>query len=162
MAAMRGLARWLCVLAVVVLAGCGVARAAVPIVNPVDPSAMDPCNQAPLAFNGTTTLAALGLADQMGRGPDTTRPGHVWITADPIVPEGWGGPPGAPPPEPMRFVCVEWEDGSGMAGSIDLDWQLPAGVAVEEPDEGLPLGTIGMLGLLLAGVVISVLAFRRP
>ena len=161
MTRMRGLARWLCVLAVVVLAGCGIARAAVPIVNPIDPSAVDPCNQAPLAFNGTTTLAALGLAQQMGNGPEANRPGHIWITADPFVPEGWGGP-GAPPPEPMRFVCVEWDDGSGMSGSIDLDWQLPSGVAVEEPDDELPLGMIGMLGLLVAGVVISFLAFRRP
>ena len=62
----------------------------------------------------------------------------------------------------MRFVCVEWDDGSGMSGSIDLDWQLPSGVAVEEPDDELPLGMIGMLGLLVAGVVISFLAFRRP
>lgn len=160
---MRGFARLLGLLALpVALAGCGTARGAVPIVNPVDASAMEPCNQAPLAFNGTSSLAALGLADQLGGGPDANKPGHVWITADPIVPEGWGAPPGAPPPEATRFVCVEWSDGSGMAGSIGPEWQLPADLAVAAEDLGAPLRAIGVLGLVLVGVVISVIAFRRP
>lgn len=163
MAPMRGIARVLGVVAVVLLAGSGTAHAAVPIVNPIDPNAMDPCNQAPLAFNGTTTVAALGLADQFGGGPDVNKPGHIWITADPFVPEGWSAP-GEPPPPPMRFVCVEFDDGSGMAGSIDPNWQMPSLLSggEAEPDEGPPLATIGMVGLLLAGVVISILAFRRP
>ena len=80
-----------------------------------------------------------------------------------IVPEGWAAPGEAPPP-PMRFVCVEFDDGSGMAGSIDPNWQMPSLLSggEAEPDEGPPLATIGMVGLLLAGVVISILAFRRP
>lgn len=159
---MRGLARLLCVPAVLItLAGCGTALGAVPIVNPIDASAMEPCNQAPLAFNGTTTLAALGLADQVG-GPDANKPGHIWVTADPIVPEGWGAPPGAPPAPPMRFVCVEWQDGSGMSGSIDLAWQPPSGLATADADGGAPLRAVGVLGLVLVGIVISVIAFRRP
>lgn len=159
---MRGFARLLGVVSVLTaLAACGTARAAVPVVNPVDPNAMPPCNEAPLAFSGTTTLAALGL-EQFAGGPERNRPGQVWVTADAIVPSDWGAGPGAAPPEPMRFVCVEWNDGSGMAGSIDLEWRLPAGVATVKPDEGPPLGTLGMLGLLVAGIVISVLAFRRP
>jgi hypothetical protein len=163
MTRMRALARVLGIMAAVIaLAACGTARGAVPIVNPIDASAMPPCNEAPLAFNGTTSLAALGLTDQVGGGPEANKPGHVWITADPIVPEGWGVGKGAPPPEPMRFVCVEWEDGSGMAGNIALDWQPPSGVVVAEADAGPPLGTIGVLGLVVVGIVISVIAFRRP
>ena len=164
MAPMRGLARGLSVMATLIaLAGCGTARGAVPIVNPIDSSAMPPCNEAPLAFNGTTSLAALGLSDQVGGGPEASKPGQVWITADPIVPSDWGvGPGGQPPPPPMRFVCVEWNDGSGMSGSIDMGWQLPTGFATDQPDDGPPLGTLGLLGMLVAGIVISVLAFRRP
>jgi hypothetical protein len=162
MACMRGFARLLSVLALLTaLAGTGTARAALPVVGPVDPNAMPPCNEASLAFNGTTTLAALGLR-QFASEPDASRPGQIWITADAIVPSDWGVGPGEAPPEPMRFVCVEWNDGSGMAGSIDLSWHLPADFATVDPEEGLPLGTLGMLGLLVAGIVISVLAFRRP
>ena len=160
---MRGFARLLSVAAVLTaLAACGTARGAVPVVNPVDQNAMPPCNEAPLAFNGTTTLAALGLTDQVGGGPEANKPGHVWVTADPIVPEGWGVGKGAPPPEPMRFVCVEWDDGSGMAGNVALDWQLPSSLAAANDDGGAPLRAIGVLGVVLVGIVISVIAFRRP
>ena len=159
---MLGLARLLGVVTVLTaLAACSTARGAVPVVNPVDPNAMPPCNEAPLAFSGTATLAALGLGEFAGE-PDRSRPGQVWITADAFVPSDWGVGPGGPPPEPMRFVCVEWNDGSGMSGSIDLAWQPPAGFATGQPDEGPPLATLGLLGMLVAGIVISVLAFRRP
>lgn len=159
---MRGTARLLCVVAcLAALAGCGVARAAVPIINPIDPNAMEPCNQAPLAFTGTTTLAALGL-HQFAGGAEVARPGQIWITADAIVPADWrAGPPGAPPPEPARFACVEWDDGSGMAGSLDPAWQLPSGLASSSSEGESPLPMVGVLGLVLACVVISMLAFRR-
>lgn len=144
---------------IVGLAGCGVAQ----------PANLSPefteCGQTTnFAFVGETSLSAIGLGDA---GPDSSRVGMVWVTAD-AIPMGGAPMPlgGGPEPEPMRMVCVEWADGSGMSMSIDAGWQPPfAGMdpAASASGPELPMGLIGLLVALAVLVVVSVVAFReRP
>jgi hypothetical protein len=143
----------------VALAGCGVAQ----------PANLSPefteCGQTTnFAFVGETSLSAIGLGDA---GPESSRVGMVWVTADAIP---MGGPPmplgGGPEPEPMRMVCVEWPDQSGMSMSIDPGWEPPfAGMdpAASASGQDLPVGLIGLLVALAVLVGVSVVAFReRP
>ena len=124
------------------------------------------CQTAELAFAGESTLAAVGLADFAG-GPDANKVGMIWITAGPVaidqpmpIGEGKGGP--APS---ARWVCVQWPDGSGMAGNIPDDWVPPASLTgAVTSDEGVTAPPIGLLALVIGAAVligVSVLAFRR-
>ena len=125
------------------------------------------CQTAELAFAGESTLAAVGLADFAG-GPDANRVGMIWITAGPVaidqpmpIGEGKGGPAPA-----GRWVCVQWPDGSGMAGNIPDDWSPPASLAGGDAtaDEGVTAPPIGVLALVIGAAIligVSVLAFRR-
>jgi len=140
----------------VVIGGCG------SIGSEVAPAPMPECAADEFAFVGETTLGALGL-DQFG-GPDAGRVGKIWVTAGPVeVDFGGPAPAGFEPPPLTRMVCVEWPDGSGMAGGIDDGWQPPVGTggpAQADPSEA-PWSVIalGVGAVVLIGV--SIVAFRR-
>ncbi|MEO5985558.1 MAG: hypothetical protein ABIW50_00745 [Candidatus Limnocylindria bacterium] len=113
-------------------------------------------------FAGETTLASLGLREFAG-GQESIRTGMIWVTAGPVSmgepPMGAGGVPGAAPLS--RMVCVQWPDGSGMAGSIPDDWRPPVGLV---PSTLAADGFPPLLGLaLVVGVVLAVsfVAFRQ-
>lgn len=149
----------LVVLGVVVgTAGCGVAPS-----SNLSPEFTE-CNQTTnFAFVGQTSLDAIGLG---GAGPDSSRVGMVWVTADPIPMPGGPMPIGGPAPQPARMVCVEWPDQGGMSMSIDADWEPPiASMDASGAASGqeLPVGLIGLLVALAVLVGVSVIAFReRP
>lgn len=146
------------------LSGCSVS----PVVDGAIPAAEVPpapfpeCMAAEYAYVGRTTPLAIGLRDAQGAafGPDASRVGMIWITADPVEPEPM---PGVVQPEPTRWMCMQFADGSGLATGVDPDWR-PPGVAAEEDGDGAPsvppiepvviaLVTLGVIG-------VSVLAFR--
>jgi hypothetical protein len=127
------------------------------------------CQTGDYAFAGESTLAALGLAEFAG-GPDASRVGMIWVTAGPAaidvaqpVPAGGGKAPVEQ--RPSRMVCVQWPDGSGMAGPVPDDWVPPANAAgAGTPDEstaGLPLGTLALVVGAVVLIGVSVVAFRR-
>lgn len=146
--------RWLTALALTVVgSACTSIDSAVPVPMPE-------CAAAEFAFVGETTLGALGL-DQFG-GPDSGRVGTIWVTAGPVQVDFGAPAPGFNPAPPSRMVCVQWPDGSAMAGSIDEAWQPPAGrvgAARADPSE-VPWSVIalGMGAAVLIGV--SIVAFR--
>lgn len=119
-----------------------------------DRAALPPCNEATtLIWSGRTSLAALDLGDMTGPG-EANRPGQVWVTA-PFAPRDMG--PG--PMHPEAWLCVEWDDGSGMATTVPPDWQPPTGLTLT--GGGSPLPVVAALGLVALCVVVSFLAFRR-
>ena len=126
------------------------------------PVPMPECAADEFAFVGETTLGAIGL-DQFG-GPDAGRVGKIWVTAGPVeVDVGGPAPAGFEPPPPTRMVCVEWPDGSAMAGGIDDGWQPPVGAggpAQAEPSE-VPWSVIGLGVGALVLIGVSIVAFRR-
>lgn len=122
------------------------------------------CQTGEYAFAGESTLAAIGLGDFAG-GPDANKVGMIWVTAGPVAMGGPPGGPGLPPDMPVgRMVCVQWPDGSGMAGTIPDDWVPPA-VALGSGPSGASGGPPVALLALVAGAVVvvgvSVVAFRR-
>ena len=157
-------------LAVVALliAGCtqvlpvGGRAIAEPAVAPGEPMMFPECQTAELAFAGESTLAAIGLRDFAG--PDANKVGMIWVTAGPVAMPGPAGP-GMPAPVPEgRMVCVQWPDGSGMAGTIPDNWVPPAGdgvVGSSEASEGPPIGVLVLVGGAAILIGASVLAFRR-
>lgn len=158
-------------LAVVLLliAGCSLVLpqsgqvVAQPGVAPGEPMMFPECQAAELAFAGESTLAAIGLGEFAG-GPDANKVGMIWVTAGPVAMPGPGGP-GMPAPVPEgRMVCVQWQDGSGMAGTIPDDWVPPVGDAVvgsSEATEDPPIGVLVLVGGAAILIGASVLAFRR-
>ena len=124
------------------------------------------CQTTELAFAGESTLAAIGLGEFAG-GPDANKVGMIWVTAGPAsvdmpMPVGGGKDPAI---AAQRMVCVQWPDGSGMAGSIPDDWVPPARLTgATTSDEAVTAPPIGMLALVIGAVVligVSVVAFRR-
>ena len=156
-------------------AGCALSGTAVaepigaPVPGVVDggPLPFPECQTGDYAFQGESTLSAIGLGE-MGGGPDANRVGMIWVTA---------GPASFDMPQPMpavdeggeildaRMVCVQWPDGSGMAGNIPNDWVLPASAAgTAAPVEGgggPPVGVLVLIGGAAVLIGVSVLAFRR-
>jgi hypothetical protein len=136
----------------------------------VDPAApgLQPfpeCQTDEYAFVGESSLAALGLADDLGGGPDASRVGMIWVTANPVtqpqpVPVG-GGKLGDQPAQ--RWVCVQWPDGSGMGGSVPDEWVPPesAVTAVATEAQEIPLGTLAVLVGAVVLIGFSFVAFRR-
>jgi hypothetical protein len=162
---MRGIARWSFVTVSVVasgLAGCQMAGA--PMVDPA--VAGMGCEQAEtFAFSGETSLAAIGLGENFGMGPDSSRIGMIWVTAEAVNMNGPGPAPPGMAPQIDRMVCVQWPDGSGMSGPVPPDWEPPNVFdAAAAPDEGPPLTLIGLVVAALVIVGVSFLAFseRRP
>lgn len=154
---------------VALLAGCSVVLpqsrpvVAQPGVAPGEQMMFPECQTAELAFAGESTLAALGLGEFAG-GPDANKVGMIWVTAGPVAMPGPGGP-GMPAPVPEgRMVCVQWPDGSGMAGTISDEWVPPPAAAVDGSSEatgGPPIGVLVLVGGAAVLIGASVLAFRR-
>ena len=120
------------------------------------------CDTAEYAFSGVSTLAALGM-DEFAGGPDASRPGMIWVTANPVDQTGMF-PPGEAPP-PSRMVCVQWADGSGMSGPVPVGWEPPEGPGVtiagtDTDGAGLPLAVIALLAGAVLLIGVSVLAVR--
>jgi hypothetical protein len=159
---MRGKAPWSFVAAAVVVggvAGCQIGGA--PLVDPA--VAGMGCEQAEtFAFSGETSLAAIGLGDDFGMGPDSGRIGMIWVTAEAVNMNGPGPAPPGIAPQMDRMVCVQWPDGSGMAGPVPPDWEPPnAFDAATVTDEGPPLTLIGLVAAAVVIVGVSFLAFRE-
>ena len=137
-----------------VVGGAGVA--------PGEPVPFPECQTAELAFSGESTLAAIGLGDFAG-GPEANKVGMIWVTAGPVAMPGPAGP-GMPVPQ-QRMICVQWPDGSGMAGPIQDDWVPPAVAIRDESGEaaggGPPIGVLVLVGGAVILIGASVLAFRR-
>jgi hypothetical protein len=108
------------------------------------------------AFAGETTLTALGL-EQLDAA-ESNRVGMIWVTADKVDLEG-PQPAGVAAGPLRRVVCVQWPDGSGMAGPVDERWQPPAGAV--GANHGIPPPLIALVtGVLLLGAA-SYFAFRQ-
>lgn len=126
-----------------------------------DPGMAMGCEQADaFAFSGQTTLAAIGLEEFSG-GPDAQRTGMIWVTADPVSMFGPGGAPPGMRDDMQRMVCVQWPDGSGMAGPVPVGWEPPSTLNLDaQADEGPPFVLIGLV--LAAGLIggVSFIAFR--
>ncbi|MEA2651802.1 MAG: hypothetical protein QOI85_1523 [Chloroflexota bacterium] len=117
------------------------------------------CDQAQqFAFTGRTSLDALGL-NEFGGGPDSGRIGQIWVTADKVQMDVGPAPPGAGLAEPTRMVCVQWDDGSGMAGPVADNWRLP--VTAEPPATPFPIAPIAVATMIATLIGVSLLAFRR-
>jgi hypothetical protein len=157
------------ILAVVALlmAGCtqvvplGGRAVAEPAVAPGEPMIFPECQTAELAFAGESTLAAIGLGEFGG--PDANKVGMIWVTAGPVAMPGPRGPGVVDPPE-GRMVCVQFQDGSVISGTIPDDWIPPAGAPVVRSSEaagGPPIGVLLLFGGAVVLIGASVLAFRR-
>jgi hypothetical protein len=144
-----------------VLAGCGAGIGAGfgPIDQAEAPAVPFPeCAAETFAFVGETSLAALGLGEMSP--PEAGRVGSIWVTAGPVDPEALG-PAGGPQVVASRWICVEWEDGSGMAGPVDDGWQPPGAFTAGTTTDGPPIGPIVLVvGAVVIGAV-SYVAFRR-
>ena len=120
---------------------------------------MPECAAEEFAFVGESTLEALGL-NEFG-GPEAGRVGMIWVTAGPVDVDFGAPAPGLNPP--TRMVCVQWPDGSAMAGSIEEAWQPPSGMGGAAPADQaeVPWSVIalGVGAVVLIGV--SIVAFRR-
>jgi hypothetical protein len=143
--------------------GMGVAE---PAVAPGMGGMFPECQGVELAFSGETSLAELGLGEAAG--PDANKVGMIWVTAGLVMfepmPAGGKGEEQLGEQLGQRMVCVQWPDGSGMAGPVDDAWQPPSlldggdgeGIGAEGPP-------LGLLALLVGAVVLvgaSVFAFR--
>jgi hypothetical protein len=138
------------------LAACSTLTPGIPGPVPDDePDGFQDC-EAPYAFDGETTMAALGLGDA---GPDAARPGRFRITQDTITHEEFA-PPGAPVHIPEgQVLCVTWADGSGMAMMLAEPWRAPEeGGAETVPPSAAILGVIGLV--VVIGGAIAWIAFR--
>ncbi|MCA1587418.1 MAG: hypothetical protein LC744_01710 [Chloroflexi bacterium] len=126
-----------------------------------DPNMAMGCEQAEaFAFSGQTTLAAIGLEEFSG-GPDAQRTGMIWVTADPVSMFGPGPPPPGMADDTQRMVCVQWPDGSGMAGPVPPGWEPPSTLNLDATSEDGP--PFVLIGLVLAAALIggvSFVAFR--
>jgi hypothetical protein len=142
---------WLAVATALTLTACAASLRAPAAGGPPFPE----CEADAYAFVGETSLAAIGLADMWPE--EAGRVGEIWVTA---VPVPQFGPPGAAPMG-QRVVCLEFDDGSGMAGPIDDAWQPPgAGLALPDAGGDLPWAGLTAIAAVILVLVISLFAFR--
>jgi hypothetical protein len=115
------------------------------------------CKADTYAFVGEATLAALGLGEMWPEERGTRA--EIWITAEAIDPQPI---PGQVPMEPQRMICMELDDGSGMAGPIADDWQPPsiADDLATSVGSGPVVGGAIVIGLALLIGLVSFFAFR--
>jgi hypothetical protein len=143
----------------VVLAGCGLLPNDPP---PADgPQSVTEC-EPPLAFEGETTIADLGLVDAIPNvADDATRRGLIVITRDIVTWEQFA-PPGVAAEVPAgQLLCVTWADGSGMATLLHRPFAGAVGDPAAET-EGFPTAPIlvGLVIVVILLVAASWLAFR--
>ena len=146
--------KWLGLIGVASLVtGCSFGPAGAP---PQGLGGMPCAGVARFAFAGETTLAALGL--EKFDVAQSNQVAMIWVTADKVDLEG-PQPAGVAAGPLSRAVCVQWPDGSGMAGPVDDSWQAPAGEA--SANQGIPTPLIALVvgAVLLGGA--SYFAFRR-
>ncbi len=158
-----------------VLAGCGQLFGEVaPMDAPAAPGVAEPAVDAPLvtdceppfAFEGETTLAELGIANDVGTGEETTRRAVIRITRD-FVTHAEFAPPGAPdaPPGGGQMLCVTWPDGTSMATLLSEpfagDVPFEADVVTGDANDSFPVTglLVGLAVIVVAAV--SWLAFRN-
>ena len=144
-----GAAGVLCMLA-------GSACAALPAAGVGEPPFPE-CKADTYSFVGESTLAALGLGDMWPE--QRSARAEIWVTAEVVDPEPI---PGQLPMEPARMICMELDDGSGMAAPIDADWQPPslAGDIATSVGSGPVVGGAIVIGLALLIGLVSFFAFR--
>lgn len=109
----------------------------------------------PFAFEGETTLGAIGLGDIPGLGEAATRRGLVRITRDTVT---WAefAPPDTPRLRPDgQMVCVTWPDGSGMSTLLET----PFGVDATSGD--VPPGLLLVAGAAILVSGAAAVAFRE-
>jgi len=152
-------------LAGVVMIGLTAACGLVPFDPTPDPEAgpglVGDC-MPPLVLHEETTLAALGIAQFEGLGPELTRRGTIRITEATVRWEDF-----APPDVPAivsegQLLCVTWPDGSGMSTLLHAPFGRPGfGVGVVAAEGGPPLVLLGVLAASAVVIVVSWIAFRR-
>jgi hypothetical protein len=154
------------VLLALVLAGCGL----IPSVQEVPEGVAVPepvpfvseC-EPPLAFEGETTIAELGLVDAIPHmtDEDATRRGLIKITRNTVAWEQFA-PPEVPPVVPAgQMLCLTFDDGTGSLATL---LHRPfVGFGAEAPAERLelPLAPILVALVILLAVAVSWLAFRQ-
>jgi hypothetical protein len=147
-------------MAFVVLAGCGlIPNDPAPADGPLPVADCEP----PLAFEGETTIAELGLADAIPNvGGDAARLGMIRITRDTVT---WAefAPPDVQAAVPEgQVLCITWDDGSGLSTLLHRPFHGGIGAPADEGGSGeIPLTAIvvGLAVVLL--VAVSWLSFRR-
>jgi hypothetical protein len=150
------------------VSGCSVRQAVDGRIPAADgpPAPFPECEADEYLYIGRNTLSGLELRDTQGllmSGPDASRAGMIWVTADPVAHEPM---PDAEQPPPTRMVCLQFADGSGMSTGVDDDWRPPGLVGDSETDDASSARPVGLLvaALVVVGIVgASVIAFRgRP
>lgn len=122
------------------------------------------CEQADsFAFVGEVVPSQIGLGDWVRGMEGANQPALIVVTAEPVDMNALG-PAGRPPEGKMieRMVCIQFADGSGMAGEAPPGWEPPSAIPLGGSRSGAP--PLGILGLLAAAAVVigvSVLAFRE-
>jgi hypothetical protein len=118
----------------------------------------------PFAFEGDTTLAAIGIGDLDGIGQEATRRGSIRITRDTVRWEQFAPPDVPPGPIPEgQMLCVTWPDGSGLNALLPEQFDGPerdADPASAAADD-LPVVPILVFVAVVLVIGISWLAFRR-
>ncbi|MEP7081670.1 MAG: hypothetical protein ABI841_01695 [Chloroflexota bacterium] len=143
----------------VLLAGCQSIIGTAPVADPA--VAGMGCEQSErFLFSGETSLAALGLDDDFGSSPDAQRIGMIWVTAEPVNMMGPGPIPAGTDVQFERMVCVQWPDGSGMAGPLPPDWELPATIDLDAPASATATEPpVVLIGLIVAVALIGAVSF---
>ena len=144
-------------LAALLIAGCGlVPNDPAPDVDPALP--ITDC-EPPLAFEGETTIAELGLVGILG--DDATRRGLIQISSGTVTHEQFA-PPGAPVVVPEgQLLCVTWPDGSGLSMMLPEPFVVGEAPDNAADDPGVSLTPILFALVILLLVAISWIAFRR-
>lgn len=159
---MTAVHRWFpSVVATVLLAACATVLAPevpAPEREPA-PAGFQDC-EPPYAFDGESTIAALGIEPE-GLTHELTMRGHIRITRDAITHEEFA-PPGVPVHIPEgQVLCATWQDGSGLALMLSEPWG-PPGAFDLAGGEGRALLELAVLAaVIVAAALVSWLAFRR-
>ena len=156
--------RWRWLLVVVVLAGCGLVPndpMPEPIPGLVKGGRVLSACEPPLAFEGETTIAELGLVDAIpGVGDDAMQRGLIQITRDPIPWEEFAPPDVPPAIDAGQMLCATWNDGSSMSTLLHRPFRAAGDGPTVEPVD-IPFGPIVVGVVVLLVIAASWLLFRR-
>ena len=118
----------------------------------------------PLAFEGETTIAGLGLVDAIPEIPadDAMREGRIQVTRDPVPWEEFA-PPNVPPAVAAgQLLCMTWDDGTGMTTILHRPFVGQVADPAGEPATGgPPAAPLFFAAAILVIAGASWLAFRR-